>query len=219
MIVRTITVGPIQCNCVILGCEKTRSALVVDPGDEFDRIAQALKDLDLTVKAILHTHAHLDHIGATAPLALATGAPTLLHSHDLPLYQAAAAQAAFLGMDAPLTVPIDRFVQDGESVTWGVWQGEIIHTPGHSPGGVCLRVRENGQTADSIADPGVLLSGDTLFAGSIGRTDLWGGDCDQLLRSIQERLLTLPDETIVIPGHGPRTTIGNERRGNPFLIG
>lgn len=219
MIMETFPVGLLQCNCVILSCEETREALVIDPGDEVERILASLEERGLKVTGILHTHAHLDHIGATCPLAKATGAPILLHAGELPLYQNVAAQADFLGIEAPPVAPIDRYIKDGESIQWGQNSGEVLHTPGHTPGSVCLRVAGFKPDALQGSSPDLLLAGDTLFAGSIGRTDLWGGDYEQILRSIRERLLALPDETVVLPGHGPSTTIGRERRENPFLIG
>ena len=217
MIFRTFPVGWLQCNCVILGCETTRRALVLDPGDEVDRILAVLQEEGLTLQGVLHTHAHLDHVGATAPLAAATGAPILLHAADRPLYEAAAEQASWMGIPPPRMSPVDRYLGDGESISWGARTGEVIHTPGHTPGSLCLRVP--WLQDDGAAGPEHLFAGDTLFAGSIGRTDLWGGDEHQILRSIRRRLLTLPDETVVWPGHGPATTIGRERRDNPFLAG
>ena len=140
MIFRTFPVGLLQCNCVILGCEESGEALVLDPGDEVDRILEVLGDEKLTLKLILHTHAHLDHFGATAPLARATGAPVLLHSADLPLYEHASQQAAWMGVPTPAVTPADRYVRDGESLAWGRLEAEVMHTPGHTPGSVCLRL-------------------------------------------------------------------------------
>jgi hydroxyacylglutathione hydrolase len=219
MMVQILPVGMLQCNCVILACQETREALIVDPGDEAERILHFLEERRLKACGILHTHAHLDHIGATAAVAKATGAPTLLHEQDLPLYQAVEMQAAFIGVETPDAVAVDRYVRDGEFLSVGRLKGEILHTPGHSPGGICLYLPGNPEGVDPAESSGLLLAGDTLFAGSIGRTDLWGGDHEQLLHSIRHRLLALPDETIVIPGHGPRTTIQDERRANPFLNG
>jgi hydroxyacylglutathione hydrolase len=217
MFVRTFPVGLLQCNCTILGCEQTGEALVIDPGDEIERILQVLAEQGLLCKAILHTHAHIDHLGATAPLARATGAPVLLHQQDLPLYEHVAEQAAFMGMAPPLHTPVDQYIGDGESVSWGRLAGEVIHTPGHSPGSICLRVPWNQDRPLLPSEPERVFAGDTLFAGSIGRTDLWGGNERTILDSIRRRLLSMPDETIVIPGHGPATTVGWERRENPFL--
>jgi glyoxylase-like metal-dependent hydrolase (beta-lactamase superfamily II) len=210
MIQETFPVGLLQCNCTVLGCEETRRAVVVDPGDEPERILETLRRHDLTCQAILHTHAHLDHVGGTQALAEATGAQVLLHGGDQFLYDNVEMQARMFGFPIPRTLPVDRHVQDGEALGFGNHRGEILHTPGHTPGSLCLHLPGGAP---------LLLAGDTLFLGSIGRTDLWGGDTDTILRSITERLLTLPDETIVIPGHGPATTILQERRANPFLQG
>jgi hydroxyacylglutathione hydrolase len=216
MFVRTFPVGPFQCNCSVLGDEETGEALVIDPGDEITEILRVLHDAGLTCRAMFHTHAHLDHVGATAALAKATGAPVLLHEADLPLWEHAPDQAAFMGIESPPMVPVDRYVRDGEFISCGRLRGEVIHTPGHSPGSVCLLVPWDPD-GRAVPEPGRLFAGDTLFAGSIGRTDLWGGSEERILQSIRRRLLPLPDETVVIPGHGPLTTIGQERRENPFL--
>ncbi|MDM7914339.1 MAG: MBL fold metallo-hydrolase [Candidatus Eisenbacteria bacterium] len=223
MIVETFPVGLLQCNCTVLGCEETRRALVVDPGDEVEAILAVVERYRLTVETILHTHAHLDHLGATAPLARATGARVLLHAGDQPLYDHVDEQARLFGFATPPTVPVDRHVADGEELRVGEMRGEVLHTPGHTPGSLCLHLPAPANSPAGAASPRAsdaparLFSGDTLFQGSIGRTDLWGGDTDAILRSIRERLLTLPDATLVVPGHGPSTTIGQERRSNPFL--
>jgi len=215
----TFPVGPIQCNCVVMACGETREAVVIDPGEEEDRILEVLSREKLTCKTILLTHGHLDHVGAAAPLAAATAAKVLLHRDDLFLYEHVAEQAATFGFSPPPTVPIDRYINDGDTIRTGRIEGTVLHTPGHSPGGICLLLtgEADGAGGERPVRPPYLFSGDTLFAGSIGRTDLWGGDYDRLIRSIRERLLPLPDETIVIPGHGEATTIGRERRMNPFL--
>lgn len=216
MIVETFPVGLLQCNCTVLGDPKSGRALVIDPGDEPGAILAVLQRHGLQAEAILHTHAHLDHVQATRELAESTGARVMLHPGDQFLYDSVEMQAQMLGFPVPDTMPVDHHVRDGETVAVGGIHGEILHTPGHTPGSLCLRVgSETGAAAPLLA--GRLFAGDTLFLGSIGRTDLWGGDMDQILRSIHERLLTLPDETIVVPGHGPLTTIGAERRSNPFL--
>lgn len=211
MIVETFPVGLLQCNCTLLGCEETKHAIVIDPGDEPESILAALRRHDLRLQTILHTHAHLDHVGATQALAEATGARIFLHDGDQFLYDQVELQARLFGFPVPRILPVDHHVGDGEEILWGRQSGEVFHTPGHTPGSLCLHVPEFGDGTPRV------LAGDTLFLGSIGRTDLWGGDMDAILRSIRERLLVLPDETIVIPGHGPETTIGHERRTNPFL--
>lgn len=218
MITETFPVGLFECNCTVLGDDTTRRALVIDPGDGVEEILARLRRHDLTCEGILHTHGHIDHIGATKALAEATGAKVLLHSGDRALYEGAEAQARFLGLQPPLVPPVDRWIEDGEEIAFGAIRAEVIHTPGHTPGSICLQF---GLPAErSVHDPESLprlYAGDTLFCGSIGRTDLPGGDTEAILRSIRERLLSLPDETIVIPGHGPLTAIGRERRMNPFL--
>lgn len=214
MIVETFPVGLLQCNCTVLGCRATRRALVIDPGDDVDNILNVLERNELTLDGILHTHAHLDHVGATSALAAATGAPVMLHRADQYLYDHIEMQARMFGFPVPETMPVDRYVADGEEIRVGRLRGEVLHTPGHSPGSICLRMLGAGN-GDG---PGPVFAGDTLFLGSIGRTDLWGGNMDRILRSIKDRLLTLPDEIVVIPGHGPGTTIGGERHTNPFLL-
>ena len=200
-------VGPFGCNCVILGCERTREALVIDPGDEPEKLLSLLEKHRLKVRFLLHTHAHLDHIGATAVLRSKTGAATCLHEGDLFLAERLPLQASLFGLPAPDTPPIDRFLEDGEFYTGGGVALQVIHTPGHTPGSVSF----------FWAGGGLLLTGDTLFAGSVGRTDLWGGSSESLLRSIRERLMSFPDSTRILPGHGPSSSIGQERRANPFL--
>lgn len=210
MIIKSLVLGPIQANCYILGCEKTRQALIVDPGDDPEQVVAELARLELTPSAYFHTHGHLDHVGATAPLKTRLGGEILLHEADLFLYKRAHESGLQYGIELPPTVPVDRFIKGGDVVTWGEHSGTVIETPGHSPGGVCLQFAADGEWA---------LTGDTLFAGSIGRTDLPGGSYEELLRSIKDKLLVMPDPTIVASGHGPLSTIGDERRGNPFLRG
>ncbi len=209
MIFEQLTVGAFQCNCFILGCETSREALVIDPGDALPQISARLADQNLTVTAIVTTHAHLDHVGAMSGLAEATGAPTCMHRDDQFLYDHLAMQATAFGLPTPPSGPIERYLSDGDVIQWGAHQAEVLHTPGHTPGSLCFSVPEVDQ----------LFSGDTLFKGSVGRTDLWGGDQPQLLQSIQQRLLPLPDDTTVWPGHGAATQMGLERERNPFLIG
>jgi hydroxyacylglutathione hydrolase len=207
MILETFPVGPLQCNCTILGDEETREAIIVDPGDEIGRIHRRLAELGLTLKQILITHAHIDHVGGALKLKALTGAPIYLNEGDLPLLQMMSMQAAWLGIETPETAPPDEALVDGRQVGLENYPAQVIHTPGHTQGSVCLH----------FAPMKMVLAGDTLFAGSIGRTDLPGGDFEQIIDSIQSRLLSLPDETRIIPGHGPATTIGSERRMNPFL--
>jgi hydroxyacylglutathione hydrolase len=212
----TLPVGMLQCNCTIIGDPLTREALVIDPGDEVTRIMDLLGRHKLTVKAIVSTHAHIDHVGGLSKLHRFTGAPVLMHQEDLPLYQAMEMQAAFLGVAAPEITSIDDLLKEGDTLRWGDYEALIIHTPGHTPGSVCLYVPQEAGTIKLVAPQ--LYAGDTLFAGSIGRTDLWGGSMDQIMDSLRGKLLQLPDTTIVYPGHGPTTTIRNERHSNPFLI-
>jgi len=203
-------VGMLQCNCVILADPETREAIVVDPGDEVERVLAALRAEQLTCKAILNTHTHIDHVGANLALKNATGAPLMLHEADQPLYDQLGQQAQWLGgmLEAPPRCPVDEHIHHGDRIEAGGLAAEVFHTPGHTPGSLCFHI-EGGAP--------LLLSGDTLFAGGIGRTDLWGGSYEQELRSIESRLLVLDDHTRVIPGHGPETTIGEERHRNPFL--
>ena len=208
MVHEVLPVGALQCNCSILGDEASGEALVVDPGDEVPRILALLDKHKLTVKQILITHAHIDHIAGAARLQALTGAPILYNQNDLPLVKMMAVQAGWLGVETPEVRPPDDTLDDGKLIAIANLTGSILHTPGHTQGSVCLYLPEQN----------LLLAGDTLFAGSVGRTDLPGGDGPTLLRSIHSKLLPLPDETIVLPGHGPITTIGDERKTNPFLV-
>lgn len=209
MLYRRLVVGPLQCNCTILACEKTREAVVIDPGDESEKILKALDEDGLRVKYLLHTHAHFDHIAATGGVRAKTAAPVCLHKDDASLYENLPMQGKLFGMHFEKAPPIEKWIEDEERIAFGECSLTVAHTPGHSPGGVCF-IGESG--AEQWC-----FSGDTLFQQSIGRTDLWGGDADQLVSSIQSRLLSLDDDTKVFPGHGPDTTIGRERRTNPFL--
>jgi len=215
MIYIKLPVGLLQCNCLIIGDPKSREAIVIDPGDEVERILSLLGRYKLTVKVIVSTHAHIDHVGGLAKLHQYTGAPVMMHSDDLPLYHGMDVQAYFLGMQTPELVDVDHLLKDGDALSWGGFQANVIHTPGHSPGSISLYLpKESGQI--TLTQP-QLFAGDTLFAGSIGRTDLWGGSFDQIMDSIKSKLLQLPDDTVVHPGHGPSTSIGEERHSNPFL--
>jgi hydroxyacylglutathione hydrolase len=207
MILETLPVGPLQCNCSILGDETSREAIVVDPGDDIPRILALLAKHSLTVKQIIITHAHIDHIAGAHRLKQLTGAPVLYNQNDLPLVKMMDVQAGWLGVPTPTVANPDDTLDDGKLIAITGLTGSILHTPGHTEGSVCLY----------LPTETLLLAGDTLFAGSVGRTDLPGGNTKKLLTSIHDRLLTLPDEVKVIPGHGASTTIGSERAKNPFL--
>ena len=211
MIIETFPVGMLECNCTILGDETTREAIVIDPGDEVDELIEEVASRGITVRAILLTHAHLDHITGVDRAKAALQVPIWLHRDDLFLYDAIEEQARMFGLRAKRQPPVDRFYTPGEPFAFGRHVVDIRHTPGHCPGGVCLAIGP----VDSQARE--LFVGDTLFAGSIGRTDLPGGDHETLIRSITTELFSFPDETIVHAGHGPDTTIGRERRTNPYL--
>jgi len=216
MIYIKLPVGLLQCNCLIIGDPKSREAIVIDPGDEIERILSLLGRYKLTVKVIVSTHAHIDHVGGLAKLHQYTGAPVMMHSDDLPLYHGMEVQADLLGIEAPELVDVDQLLKEGDALSWGGFQANVIHTPGHSPGSVCLYLpKDSGHI--KLTQP-QLFAGDTLFAGSIGRTDLWGGSFDQIMDSLKSKVLQLPDDTVVHPGHGPTTSIGRERDSNPFLL-
>jgi glyoxylase-like metal-dependent hydrolase (beta-lactamase superfamily II) len=250
MIHEILPVGMLQCNCHILGDPVTREALVIDPGDEVDRILELLAKHALRVRAIVSTHAHIDHVGGLAKMQQVTGAPVLMHGDDLDLYRHLDEQAAWLGTRAPDPAKIDQSLREGDTLRWGPYSAQVLHTPGHTRGSLSLYLpaihlsgpdvptavpasdRAIDQASDSSSAPNVLKSrsqnvatsetgklfaGDTLFASSIGRTDLWGGSLPQILRSIRDKIMVLPEDTIVYPGHGPLTTIGQERATNPFL--
>lgn len=207
MILETFPVGPLACNCTLLGDDAAGEAIVVDPGDEVDRIHRRLSEHGLRLKQILITHAHIDHVGGALKLKRLTGAPIFLNQEDLPLLEMMAVQAAWLGVDTPETARPDESLSEGMTVGLARYPAQVIHTPGHTQGSVCLH----------FAAMKMVIAGDTLFAGSIGRTDLPGGNYGQIIESIHSRLLMLPDETRVLPGHGPETTLLKERQSNPFL--
>jgi hydroxyacylglutathione hydrolase len=209
MIHEILPVGPLQCNCSILGDETSGEAIVIDPGDEISRILALIDKHRLTVKQILVTHAHIDHIAGAHQLKQLTGAPILYNQRDIPLVNVMDVQASWIGVPTPKVSAPDEDLKDGQTISIIGLSGTIIHTPGHTQGSSCLY----------LPDHTLLIAGDTLFNGSIGRTDLPGGNTQQLLKSIHDRLLTLPDEVKVIPGHGPNTSIGTEREKNVFLQG
>jgi hydroxyacylglutathione hydrolase len=207
MIHEILPVGLLQCNCSIFGDEQSREAVVIDPGDNIDEILAALARHSLTVTAIVITHAHIDHIGGAARLKAATGAPVYMNQNDQELYDHLDTQAAWLGIETPQRTGIDVNLRDGDTLTLGGTRFDVLHTPGHTQGSISLWIPGESK----------LIAGDTLFRDSIGRTDLPGGDGRQILRSIHDKLLTLPEDAAVIPGHGPNTTIGREKERNPFL--
>jgi glyoxylase-like metal-dependent hydrolase (beta-lactamase superfamily II) len=207
MIHEVLPVGLLQCNCSIFGDQLTREAIVVDPGDNIGAILAALARHALKVKAIVITHAHIDHIGGAAKLKAATGAPVYMNASDQDLYDHLDEQAGWLGMETPEKTPVDMEARDGDSLTLGDAAFHILHTPGHTQGSVSIWIPSENK----------LVSGDTLFRDSIGRTDLPGGDGRKILRSIRDKLLTLPEDAVVVPGHGQNTTIGREKERNPFL--
>lgn len=208
MIHEILPVGMLACNCSILSDGSSGEAVVIDPGNGIERVQEVLARHQLRAKCIIATHAHIDHVGGIEKLQKATGAAVLMHESDLPLYRNLGKQAEWLGVAPPGVVNVDRFLKEGDVLRCGSLALEVLHTPGHSPGSLSLVLPR---------DRKMIFSGDTLFQGSIGRTDLWGGSFDEILRSIQSRLLIYPDETPVFPGHGAPTTIGEEREYNPFL--
>jgi hydroxyacylglutathione hydrolase len=208
MIHEILPVGPLQCNCSIIGDETTHEAMVIDPGDDIEDVLALIGKHNLQVKQIVITHAHIDHVGGAMKLRAATGAPILLNQNDYALLKMLDMQAIWVGMRSPGKVEIDRSVSTGETVTTGSLTAEILHTPGHTEGSICLYFPAEQK----------LIAGDTLFAGSIGRTDLPGGSMQKILHSLHDTVLALPDETVVVPGHGELTTIGEERASNPFLV-
>jgi hydroxyacylglutathione hydrolase len=209
MLVDTFPVGPLACNCSIVADTDTRRAIVIDPGGDFESIRARLVRNELKVEAILHTHAHIDHVGASAPLQDLTQAPARLHPADRFMFQLMGVQASMIGLALPAVPELHDDLIDGAVISVGSFELCVLHTPGHSPGSVALLLRCGSEQ--------VLFSGDTLFEGGIGRTDLWGGDQAEIVRSIRNRLYTLDDSLRVITGHGGETTIGEEKRSNPFV--
>jgi hydroxyacylglutathione hydrolase len=239
MLFETFPVGLLQCNCAILGDEATREAIVIDPGDEVERILAALKRHDLKLRKIINTHTHIDHVGANAELRDRTGAEVCLHKADLFLLENLKRQAAMIGIPEPPASQVDAYLETGDVIRCGSIHCGVLHTPGHTPGSLTFETELTGigekrdkQPVSGRLDPGlesvpsqkrnenakqVLFTGDTLFLSSIGRTDLWGGSYETILKSLAQILRKYDDATLVYPGHGPATTIGRERRSNPFL--
>ena len=207
MLMKTFEVTQLGCNCTILADEATREAVVIDPGGDMDDVLPYIREHELQVRMAIHTHAHLDHIGGTRGLKEATAARIWLHQGDAWLYDNLPMQCMLFGWDPTPPLPVDEWYEHGQTLRVGSVALEVIHTPGHSPGSVCFHHQEAG----------LLFSGDTLFQRSIGRTDLWGGNHSEIIESIKGRLMGLDDRVRVVPGHGPATTIGAERRSNPFI--
>ena len=205
MIIKTLPVGPIMANCFIVGCQETMQAAIIDPGDEADKILQSVADSNLEVKTIINTHGHFDHVSANKGIHAATNAPILIHALDAPMLEHISASAANWGLSAENSPVPDRTLNDGDTIVFGNITLNVLHTPGHTPGGI------------SLFTEGHVFVGDTLFAGSIGRTDFPGGDFATLKSSIQDKLFTLGDDVRVYTGHGPETTIGHEKQHNPFV--
>jgi hydroxyacylglutathione hydrolase len=213
MILESAAVGPFFKNGFVVGCERTRQAVYIDPGDEVDQLLAFIAAGQLSVTHILLTHAHVDHVSGVAEAKRTLGAPVYLHKDDLFLYQNAVRSGMMFGLTVEEPPPVDQFYDGEGPIVFGDYEVRVLHTPGHCPGGVCLALSKKGE-----AGPPHLFVGDTLFAGSIGRTDLPGGDYETLLKAITEVLFTFPDESIVYSGHGPETTIGRERATNPFVL-
>jgi hydroxyacylglutathione hydrolase len=207
MIHEILPVGMLACNCSIFGDETTREAVVIDPGDDIEQILEVVARHGLTVKTIVITHAHIDHVGGAARLKAVTGAPVYMNEADFPFYDQLEMQALWLGMDPPERADVDVAPRDGDVLHLGAAEFNVLHTPGHTPGSIGLWIPSEKK----------LIAGDTLFFDSIGRTDLPGGDGKKILVSIREKFMPLPDDTLVIPGHGPTTTMGREKESNYFL--
>ena len=205
MIIEKLEVGPIMANCFIVGCESTKEAVVIDPGDDSDQILMKLAEFGLNVKYLINTHGHFDHVSANKRMKEATGAPIAIHPEDEHMFSELSQSAKMFGLESENSPPADILLNDGDEVKFGEITLKVIHTPGHSKGGICLYTE------------GQLFAGDTLFANSIGRTDLPGGDYATLISSIKQKVFAFADDTIVYTGHGPETSIGREKATNPFL--
>ncbi len=205
MIIKELVVGPLMSNCFIFGCKKTKETVVIDPGGDADRILMSLADSELKVKYIINTHGHFDHVSANGRVKDATGADILIHPLDAPMLGMLSSNAAVFGISVENSPPCDQTIEEGETVSFGDITLKVLHTPGHTPGGISLYTN------------GIVFVGDTLFSGSIGRTDFPGGDFDTLISSIKTKLFNMDDDIKVFSGHGPETTIGREKRYNPFV--
>ncbi len=205
MIIKELVVGPLMANCFICGCSKTKEAVVIDPGGDADTILLSLADSKLKVKYIINTHGHFDHVSANGKMKAATGADILIHPLDAPMLEKLSSNAAFFGVSVENSPPCDQTLEEGDTVSFGDITLKVIHTPGHTPGGISLYTN------------GIVFVGDTLFAGSIGRTDFPGGDFNTLISSIKTKLFNMEDDMRVFSGHGPETSIGVEKRHNPFV--
>lgn len=205
IILHRVVVGPLQVNCFVVGCPQTRQAAVIDPGEDAERILEVVEKAGLEVCCIINTHGHFDHIGANQALVEATAAELMIHRADAPLFAVASEHAEVFGLTTTASPEAQRLLEEGDSVEVGEIRFQVLHVPGHSPGGICLHCQDH------------VFVGDALFAGSIGRTDLPGGNHQQLIAGIRSKLFALPDQTIVHTGHGPDTTLGREKRDNPFV--
>ncbi len=207
MFFETVVVGPLEVNCFILGCEASREGVVVDPGSEPDKVLAVVEKLGLTVRQVVNTHGHFDHVGGNRRVLAATGAELLIHGGDVPFLSRAADTATMYGLSTENSPPPDRLLEDGMTITFGEYGMRVLHTPGHTPGGCCLYLESEGK----------VITGDTLFAEGVGRTDFPGSSHEALIAGIRAKLLTLPETTVAYPGHGPSTTIGHEKRYNPYI--
>ncbi len=205
MIIKELVVGPLMSNCFIFGCKESKEAVVIDPGGDADRILLSLADSELKVKYIINTHGHFDHVSANGRMKDATGADILIHPLDAPMLGMLSSNAAVFGISVENSPPCDQTIEEGETVSFGNITLKVLHTPGHTPGGISLYTN------------GIVFVGDTLFSGSIGRTDFPGGDFETLISSIKTKLFNMDDDSRVLSGHGPETTIGREKRYNPFV--
>jgi glyoxylase-like metal-dependent hydrolase (beta-lactamase superfamily II) len=207
MVFDVMVVGPLSVNCLILGCDATREGVVVDPGGDVERIIEAVRRHDLAIRFIINTHGHFDHVGGNRQAVAAFGAPLLIHQADAPMLDRVADVGSMYGIQGENSPPADGFLVEGMEIEFGAYRMKVLHTPGHTPGGCCLYLAKENK----------VITGDTLFADSIGRTDLPGGSHDQILESIRNKLFTLPDDVVAYPGHGPETSIGQEKRHNPYF--